>query len=65
MQKQGILWSSVNCPGPLVNGSRLHGCGKPMQLKKQMTVKTLMSGDAAKSIKWYEIMEYIQWKMLN
>ena len=34
MQKQGILRSSVNCPGPLVNGSRLHGCGKPMQLKK-------------------------------
>ena len=26
MQKQGILRSSVNCPGPLVNGSRLHGC---------------------------------------
>ena len=34
MQKEGILQSSVNCPGPLVNGSRLHGCGKPMQLKK-------------------------------
>ena len=34
MQKEGILQSSVNCPRPLVNGSRLHGCGKPMQLKK-------------------------------
>ena len=34
MQKQGMLRSSVSCPGPLVNGSRLHGCGKPMQLKK-------------------------------
>ena len=34
MQKEGIFQSSVNCPGPLVNGSRLHGCGKPMQLKK-------------------------------
>ena len=34
MQKEGILQFFVNCPGPLVNGSRLHGCGKPMQLKK-------------------------------
>ena len=34
MQKQGILKSSVNCPGPLVQGKRLYGCGKPMQMKK-------------------------------
>ena len=34
MQKQGILKLSVNCPGPLVQGKRLYGCGKPMQMKK-------------------------------
>ena len=34
MQKHGILKSSVNCPGPLIKGKRLHGCGKPMQMKK-------------------------------
>ena len=34
MQKNGILKSSVNCPGPLIDGKRSHGCGKPMQMKK-------------------------------
>ena len=34
MQKHGILKSSVICPGPLIKGKRLHGCGKPMQMKK-------------------------------
>ena len=34
MQKNGILKSSVNCPGPLIDGKRSHGCRKPMQIKK-------------------------------
>lgn len=34
MQTQSILKTSLDCPGPLVNGKRLHGCGRPMQLKK-------------------------------
>ena len=34
MQKQEILVSSVNCPGPLIEGKRQGGCGKFMTLKK-------------------------------
>ena len=26
--------TSINYPGPLVNGRRVYGCGKPMQLKR-------------------------------
>ena len=34
MQRKSILKTSLNCPGPLTGGKRLHGCGHPMQLKK-------------------------------
>ena len=34
MQRHSILKTSLDCPGPLANGKRLHGCGRPMQLKK-------------------------------
>ena len=34
MQENGIFKSSVNCQGPLINGKRFHGCGKPMEMKK-------------------------------
>ena len=34
MQRHSILKTSLDCPGPLANGKHLHGCGRPMQLKK-------------------------------
>ena len=34
MQSNCILKASINCPGPLVDGQHLYGCGKPMQLKR-------------------------------
>ena len=34
MQTNSILKTSINCPGPLVDGRRVCGCGKPMQLKR-------------------------------
>ena len=34
MKQQQILRSSVNCPGPCINGKRTASCGKPMELKK-------------------------------
>ena len=34
MKQQYILRSSVNCPGPCINGKRTASCGKPMELKK-------------------------------
>ena len=49
MQTNSILKTSINCPGPLVDGQRVYGCGKPMQLKR--TAKTVMCGDAAKFTK--------------
>ena len=34
MQTNSILKTSINCPGPLVDGRRVYSCGKPMQLKR-------------------------------
>ena len=31
---QGVFRRSMECPGPIVNGSRLYNCGRPMVLKK-------------------------------
>ena len=33
IQTNSILKPSINCPGPLVDGRWVYGCGKPMQLK--------------------------------
>ena len=63
MQKNGILKSSVNCPDPLIDGKRSHGCGKPMQMKKQMIVRTLMYGDVIKCIKYLDPNQPIQSRM--
>ena len=51
MKQQQILRSSVNCPGPCINGKRTASCGKPMELKKTNAVKISTCGGVDESIR--------------
>ena len=41
LQKNGVLKSTVNCPGALVGGKRQGNCSKPMSLKETKDSKDL------------------------
>ena len=52
MKQQHILPSSVECPGPCINGQQTGSCGKPMELKKTNDTEINTCGDVEECIKF-------------